>query len=115
MPLRAEDVKGIEARSGSKKKKSVVADNGGAPQMSQISGVKRPLCHANSFTGEKLPKHGVETRFEDDLGEVSGVMLGLEWLTEMWNFRWYCLIFTLLGAPIVTCLAHFTRSKHKTY
>jgi hypothetical protein len=39
--------------------------------MSQISGVKKPLCHTNSFTGEKVPKYGVETPHEDDLGKVS--------------------------------------------
>lgn len=75
--LRTEDVppKSIDAKSGSKKKKAVAPDHGGAPQMSHIQGVKRPLCHANSFTGEKLPKYGVETRFEDELGEVSSKKL----------------------------------------
>ncbi|XP_044727183.1 cAMP-specific 3',5'-cyclic phosphodiesterase isoform X4 [Chrysoperla carnea] len=39
--------------------------------MSQIHGVnRRPLCHTNSFTGEKLPLYGVETPFEEDLGKV---------------------------------------------
>ncbi|XP_019770034.2 cAMP-specific 3',5'-cyclic phosphodiesterase isoform X4 [Dendroctonus ponderosae] len=37
--------------------------------MSQISGVNRKLCHTNSFTGEKLPTHGVETPYEDELGK----------------------------------------------
>ncbi|XP_076371691.1 3',5'-cyclic-AMP phosphodiesterase 4C-like isoform X3 [Tachypleus tridentatus] len=35
--------------------------------MSQISGVKKPLCHTNSLT--KLPKYGVETSHEDELGQ----------------------------------------------
>jgi cAMP-specific phosphodiesterase 4 len=39
--------------------------------MSQISGVKKPLCHTNSFTGEKVPKYGVETPYEEDLGKAS--------------------------------------------
>lgn len=39
--------------------------------MSHIQGVKRPLCHTNSFTGEKLPKFGVETPHEEELGRVS--------------------------------------------
>lgn len=43
----------------------------GSNTMSQISGVKKPLCHTNSFTGEKVPKYGVETLHEDDLGKVS--------------------------------------------
>ncbi|XP_045116761.1 cAMP-specific 3',5'-cyclic phosphodiesterase-like isoform X5 [Portunus trituberculatus] len=38
--------------------------------MSQIQGVKKPLLHANSFTGERLPKYGVETCQEDELGKI---------------------------------------------
>lgn len=38
--------------------------------MSQIQGVKKPLLHANSFTGERLPKYGIETCHEDELGKV---------------------------------------------
>lgn len=36
--------------------------------MSQISGVKKPLSHTNSLT--KLPKYGVETVLEEDLGKL---------------------------------------------
>lgn len=39
--------------------------------MSHISGVKRALSHTNSFTGERLPKYGVETLKEEELGHVS--------------------------------------------
>ncbi|GBO30077.1 hypothetical protein AVEN_12418-1, partial [Araneus ventricosus] len=39
---------------------------GGSP-LSQISGVKRPLCHTNSLT--QLPKYGVETDNEMELGK----------------------------------------------
>lgn len=39
-----------------------------ADAMSHISGIKRPLCHTNSLS--KLPKYGVETPFEDELGMV---------------------------------------------
>ncbi|KAM8721593.1 hypothetical protein ACLKA7_007472 [Drosophila subpalustris] len=42
------------------------------PPMSQISGVKRPLSHTNSFTGERLPTFGVETPREDELGTQLG-------------------------------------------
>ncbi|GLG93825.1 Calcium/calmodulin-dependent 3',5'-cyclic nucleotide phosphodiesterase 1 [Gryllus bimaculatus] len=59
--LRVEDA---EPRAAKKKERRPH----GPGTMSQISGVKRPLCHTNSFTGEKLPKHGVETAFEDELG-----------------------------------------------
>lgn len=45
---------------------------GGGPPMSQISGVKRPLSHTNSFTGERLPAHGVETPHETALGTYLG-------------------------------------------
>ncbi|XP_072160419.1 3',5'-cyclic-AMP phosphodiesterase isoform X4 [Bemisia tabaci] len=41
-----------------------------AVPMSCISGVKRPLTHTNSFTGEKLPKYGVETKHEEELGKT---------------------------------------------
>lgn len=39
--------------------------------MSHISGVKRELSHTNSFTGERLPKFGVDTLKEEELGQVS--------------------------------------------
>ncbi|XP_055841922.1 cAMP-specific 3',5'-cyclic phosphodiesterase isoform X4 [Episyrphus balteatus] len=42
------------------------------PPMSQISGVKRPLSHTNSFTGERLPTFGVETPHENALGTHLG-------------------------------------------
>ncbi|XP_036318246.1 cAMP-specific 3',5'-cyclic phosphodiesterase-like isoform X3 [Rhagoletis pomonella] len=44
----------------------------GGPPMSQISGVKRPLSHTNSFTGERLPTFGVETVHENALGTLLG-------------------------------------------
>lgn len=42
----------------------------GPAAMSHISGVKRPLTHTNSFTGERVPLHGVETPHEEELGKV---------------------------------------------
>lgn len=42
----------------------------GPAAMSHISGVKRPLTHTNSFTGERVPLHGVETPHEEQLGKV---------------------------------------------
>lgn len=40
----------------------------GPSTMSQISGINRkPLCHTNSFTGERLPQYGVETPYEEEL------------------------------------------------
>ena len=71
--LRTEDNGKIKKRPGTTTTAAAAAatgTNSGTPSMSHISGVKRPLCHANSFTGEKLPKYGVETRSEADLGEV---------------------------------------------
>ncbi|XP_008198064.3 3',5'-cyclic-AMP phosphodiesterase isoform X4 [Tribolium castaneum] len=69
--------------------------------MSQISGVNRkPLCHTNSFTGERLPQHGVETPFEEDLGKC---------LAEI--DRWGIDIFRIgemsNGRPL-TCVAYTT-------
>lgn len=46
--------------------------HGPGTTMSQISTNRRPLHHTNSFTGEKLPLHGVETAHEDDLGKSLG-------------------------------------------
>ncbi|CAH1962766.1 unnamed protein product [Acanthoscelides obtectus] len=38
--------------------------------MSQIHGVnRRPLCHTNSFTGDRLPTYGIETPHEEELGK----------------------------------------------
>lgn len=42
------------------------------PPMSQISGVRRPLSHTNSFTGEHLPTYGIETPNEGALGVLLG-------------------------------------------
>ena len=42
--------------------------------MSHISGVKRPLSHSNSVTAEKVPKYGVETPNEHELGKVRQVL-----------------------------------------
>ncbi|XP_075235698.1 phosphodiesterase dunce isoform X2 [Lycorma delicatula] len=58
---------GLASRTGAIKKK----ERAGRPTpMSHISGVKRPLTHTNSFTGEKLPKYGVETPYEEELGKL---------------------------------------------
>lgn len=46
----------------------------GPAAMSHISGVKRPLTHTNSFTGERVPVHGVETPDEEKLGKVIYIM-----------------------------------------
>ncbi|XP_071444616.1 3',5'-cyclic-AMP phosphodiesterase-like isoform X2 [Hetaerina americana] len=45
-------------------------DGSSARTMSQISGVKRPLQHTNSYSGERLPKYGVETDSEEELGKT---------------------------------------------
>ncbi|XP_063922218.1 3',5'-cyclic-AMP phosphodiesterase isoform X5 [Zophobas morio] len=74
--------------------------------MSQISGVNRkPLCHTNSFTGERLPLHGVETPYEDELGRS---------LAEI--DRWGIDIFRIgelsNGRPL-TCVAYTTFSSRE--
>ncbi|XP_063226590.1 3',5'-cyclic-AMP phosphodiesterase-like isoform X2 [Bacillus rossius redtenbacheri] len=63
--LRVEDT---EPRQAKKKERPRHATG----TMSHISGVKKPLCHTNSFTGEKVPKHGVETPHEEELGKMLG-------------------------------------------
>ncbi|XP_076637107.1 phosphodiesterase dunce isoform X4 [Colletes latitarsis] len=55
-----------DARAAKKKDR---AERGPAA-MSHISGVKRPLTHTNSFTGERVPLYGVETPHEEELGKL---------------------------------------------
>jgi len=55
------------SQSGSQSKKKVTK----VTPMSHISGVKRALSHTNSFAGERLPKFGVDTPKEEELGHVS--------------------------------------------
>ena len=59
--------------------------------MSQIQGVKKPLLHANSFSGPSLPKYGIETTHEEELGKVLcypycvghiGVFIASAWARE---------------------------------
>lgn len=56
----------VDARAAKKKDRA----QRGPAAMSHISGVKRPLTHTNSFTGERVPLHGVETPHEEELGKV---------------------------------------------
>lgn len=57
------------SQSGSQSKKKDIKSK--VTPMSHISGVKRALSHTNSFTGERLPKFGVETLKEEELEHVS--------------------------------------------
>ncbi|XP_011495898.1 PREDICTED: cAMP-specific 3',5'-cyclic phosphodiesterase isoform X2 [Ceratosolen solmsi marchali] len=57
---------GIDSRAAKKKDRA----QRGPAAMSHISGVKRPLTHTNSFTGERVPLHGVETPHEEELGKL---------------------------------------------
>lgn len=59
------------SQSGAQSKKKDNNIKSKVTPMSHISGVKRALSHTNSFTGERLPKFGVETLKEDELGHVS--------------------------------------------
>lgn len=56
----------VDARVAKKKDRIQI----GPAAMSHIYGVKRPLTHTNSFTGERVPVHGVETPHEEQLGKV---------------------------------------------
>ncbi|XP_043280678.1 cAMP-specific 3',5'-cyclic phosphodiesterase isoform X4 [Venturia canescens] len=68
--LRIEDAvaaaTGADARIVKKKDRA----QRGPAAMSHISGVKRPLTHTNSFTGERVPAYGVETPHEEQLGKL---------------------------------------------
>lgn len=57
------------SQSGAQSKKKDIKSK--VTPMSHISGVKRALTHTNSFAGERLPKYGVETLKEEELGHVS--------------------------------------------
>ncbi|XP_034946825.1 cAMP-specific 3',5'-cyclic phosphodiesterase isoform X4 [Chelonus insularis] len=67
--LRIEDAVAAVAGDVRSAKKKDRAQRGPAA-MSHISGVKRPLTHTNSFTGERVPLHGVETPHEEELGKL---------------------------------------------
>lgn len=56
----------VDARAAKKKDRA----QRGPAAMSLISGLKRPLKHTNSFTGEHVPLHGVETPHEEELGKL---------------------------------------------
>ncbi|KAH0819415.1 hypothetical protein GEV33_003376 [Tenebrio molitor] len=74
--------------------------------MSQISGVNRkPLCHTNSFTGERLPQHGVETPFEEELGKCLAEV-------DRWGIDMFRIGEMSNGRPL-TCVAYTTFSSRE--
>lgn len=78
----------------------------GHSTMSQISGVNRkPLCHTNSFTGERLPIYGVETPFEDDLGKCIAEI-------DRWGIDMFRIGELSNGRPL-TCVAYTTFSSRE--
>ena len=56
--------------------KAKVGGGKGAAPLSQISGVKKPLGHTNSFSGSSLPKYGVDPKaqHEAELAKVHIVL-----------------------------------------
>ncbi|XP_013177832.1 PREDICTED: cAMP-specific 3',5'-cyclic phosphodiesterase, isoform F isoform X2 [Papilio xuthus] len=62
----------VEENTERTKKKEKPRHGGPGGTMSQISGVKRTLTHTNSFTGERVPRYGVETPHEEELGRLLG-------------------------------------------
>lgn len=69
--LRIEDAVAAAGSADARAAKKKDRVQRGPAAMSHISGVKRPLTHTNSFTGERVPLHGVETPYEEHLGKVS--------------------------------------------
>jgi len=69
--LRIEDAVAVAGTTDARAAKKKDRAQRGPAAMSHISGVKRPLTHTNSFTGERVPLHGVETPHEEELGKVS--------------------------------------------
>ncbi|XP_018315182.1 cAMP-specific 3',5'-cyclic phosphodiesterase isoform X2 [Mycetomoellerius zeteki] len=68
--LRIEDAVAAAGSADARAAKKKDRAQRGPAAMSHISGVKRPLTHTNSFTGERVPLHGVETPHEDELGKL---------------------------------------------
>ena len=68
--LRIEDAVAAAGSADARAAKKKDRAQRGPAAMSHISGVKRPLTHTNSFTGERVPLHGVETPHEEELGKV---------------------------------------------
>ncbi|XP_048485211.1 cAMP-specific 3',5'-cyclic phosphodiesterase isoform X2 [Plutella xylostella] len=68
------DIPSLQVEEGTERAKKKDKPRYGGPSgtMSQISGVKRALTHTNSFTGERVPRHGVETPHEEELGRLLG-------------------------------------------
>ncbi|XP_029158741.1 cAMP-specific 3',5'-cyclic phosphodiesterase-like isoform X2 [Nylanderia fulva] len=68
--LRIEDAVAAAGSADARAAKKKDRAQRGPAAMSHISGVKRPLTHTNSFTGERVPLHGVETPHEEELGKL---------------------------------------------
>ncbi|XP_076236530.1 phosphodiesterase dunce isoform X4 [Calliopsis andreniformis] len=68
--LRIEDAVAAAGSADARAAKKKDRVQRGPAAMSHISGVKRPLTHTNSFTGERVPLHGVETPHEEELGKL---------------------------------------------
>lgn len=73
--LRIEDAVAAAGSTDARAAKKKDRAQRGPAAMSHISGVKRPLTHTNSFTGERVPLHGVETPHEEELGKVGIILL----------------------------------------
>lgn len=69
--LRIEDAVAATGSADARAAKKKDRVQRGPAAMSHISGVKRPLTHTNSFTGERVPLYGVETSNEEELGKVT--------------------------------------------
>nr|XP_031830520.1 cAMP-specific 3',5'-cyclic phosphodiesterase isoform X13 [Nomia melanderi] len=68
--LRIEDAVAAAGSADARAAKKKDRAQRGPAAMSHISGVKRPLTHTNSFTGERVPLYGVETPSEEELGKL---------------------------------------------
>lgn len=73
--LRIDDVVAAVVSGDGKSSKKKDRTQRGPAAMSHISGVKRPLTHTNSFTGERVPLYGVETPQEEQLGKVCALSI----------------------------------------
>jgi len=80
--------------------KTKIAGGKGAAPLSQISGVKKPLGHTNSFSGSSLPKYGVDPQGQHE-AELAKILENSEkWGVDMFK------IAEITDKKTLTCITY---------
>lgn len=80
--------------------KAKVGGGKGAAPLSQISGVKKPLGHTNSFSGSSLPKYGVDPKAQHE-AELAKILENSEkWGVDMFK------IAEITDKKTLTCITY---------